>query len=141
MAKIGYFVYCSNMERKAISNNNDASSISNPMPEIHLPFLPTAFSLGLAIGLADIADIKENEKHKLKVVCKNKEGDIIFNSSDMPLNIPPAPDNKKLVGMQIFIDMKNIIFRKNSNLVTSIFFDDKPIGEYETNVVVDKIGG
>ncbi len=136
MARIGYLVYCGGGESNPGAASGRSAYLSNPMPEICLPFLPTAYSLGLAVGLADIATAQIDGTHNLRICCEYESGRKIFDSGDMPLRWPAGLQVGKVSGMQVYVDMRNVVFEERGELVTKVFFDGESIGEYKTLVTV-----
>ena len=135
MAKIGYIVYCNNVDLNSGKSSSKKMIIDNPMPEISLPYLPTAYSLTLAVGLADISnDFQDDAEHNLKITCEMSDGKVIFESSDLTLKIPKEQTEKKISGMQLSVEMKNIIFDELGMLKTSVSYDGEIIGEHEIPV-------
>ena len=135
MAKISYIVYCNNADLNFGKSSSKRMIIDNPMPEISLPYLPTAYSLTLAIGLADISnDFQNDAEHNLKISCEMGEGKVIFESSDLTLKIPKEQAEKKISGMQLSVEMKNITFDALGILKTSVSYDGEIIGVHEIPV-------
>ena len=113
-------------------------SIINPYPEICLPYSPTAFSFTIVFGLCDISDdFMSGDKHSVKIICKMDSGNVIFESNDMPLDIPEDNKKRKIRGMQVSLEIRNAKFEDVGILKTSVLYDGEIIDEYEIPVVSD----
>ncbi len=134
MARITSFIYCLGAERiqgpdgQAINANGILTNIT---PE----YVPGSFSFSIIFSMLGI----EKSHHALQIKFINPDGQDIVNSNIIPIpfdqivqNDPNGnllPDDEK--GLIMTMDLRNVIFKKDGEYHTEIFWDGIKLGEYK----------
>ena len=100
--KISSFICCNDVKVE----QDGQSKLLGPLQIFDLVNIPSAYSFTISIGLLDV---KENDQ--FGVLIKNENGDTV--KKIFPIVIPKFPDNideTNPVGMQLNIEVKNLVF-------------------------------
>ena len=133
MAKVTSFVYCLNASRMITADGkgemiNAEGVLSTITPE----YVPGSFSFSIIFSIIDF-DIKEN--NKIRIVFSDAENKEIVNSNDISLPIQIVEDQidipEKYKGINLSMDMRNVVLEKDGVYKTTIYFNGESIGSYE----------
>ena len=137
MSKLLNFVYCLSVERE-----NEKVSASNILSILTPEFIPGSFSFAIVFS---ISDVNPTEKNTIKVIFKNSEEDItLVDSGEIIIPAPETKDGTNLldekIGLDLSMDLRNVVFEKEGFYTTQIFFNGELIGEREIRVKGNRNG-
>ena len=136
MAKVSSFVYCLNAERIPTADAkgemiNAVGVLSAITPE----YVPGTFSFSIIFS---IVGIETKASNVIRIIFSDDTNKEIINSNDIPLPIPVVADQIELPeeykGVNLCMDMRNVVLEKEGVYKTSIFFNNENIGTYEVYV-------
>ena len=133
MAKQSNFIYCINSERvPGTDGNGDSLNAVGVLSVITPEFVPGTFSFSIIISVLDIDVTKNN---KIQIVFCNPDGKEIVNTND--IEIPPNPNKDSIgipneyQGLNMCMDLRNVIFEKEGLYTTKVIVNDEQIGKNE----------
>ena len=131
MAKVSYFLYCANIDRKTIPGGGEIVSLDNPLATITPEFVPGMFSFSIAFSVLGVNVSDTNNTLRLQIV--DEAGVAVVDTGDFPMApLPPdeteVPDEHK--GYNFSMDFRNVVFTHNGLYSTKIFFNKSEISEH-----------
>ena len=136
MAKLSSFIYCINSERTpTLDGKGETINAIGILSAITPEFVPGPFSFSIIFSIVDI-DLKQN--NRIKIIFTDDNDKEILNSNEIilptenlvdTLNIP---DEYK--GINMCMDLRNIVFEKDGVYKTTIIFNGNEIGTNEIYV-------
>lgn len=137
MAKITNFIYCLNAEK--VTTNGDGGETINAngiMAALTPEFVPGTFSFSILFSVLD-ADITVN--NNIRIAFGKKDVDKKLVDSGI-IHLPPMPDKdevglpKEYKGLNMSMDLRNVIFESEGLYCTEIIFNGEILGEYPVYV-------
>lgn len=136
MAKQSNFIYCINSERvPGTDGNGDSLNAVGVLSVITPEFVPGAFSFSIILSVLDMDVKKENT---IKIVFRDPDGKEIVNTNDIV--IPPNPNEETMElpkvyqGLNMCMDLRNVIFEKEGLYYTEVIVNGNQIGKNEIYV-------
>ena len=136
MAKLSSFIYCINSERTpTLDGKGETINAIGILSVITPEFVPGTFSFSIIFSIVDI-DLKQD--NRIKIIFTDDNDKEILNSNEIilptenlvdTLNIP---DEYK--GINMCMDLRNIVFEKDGVYKTTIIFNGNEIGTNEIYV-------
>ena len=133
MAKLSSFIYCISAERTpAVGGKGEMINAMGVLSAITPEFVPGTFSFSIIFS---VIDINTEQNNRIQIIFSNNEGKEIINSGEIqlpkadvadPVNIP---DEYK--GINMCMDLRNVVFEKEGVYKTTIIFDGEDIGSNE----------
>lgn len=137
MAKLSSFIYCLNAERvRTVDGKGELINAMGVLSAITPEFVPGTFSFSIIFSIINV-DIKKN--NSIQIIFLDNDNKEIINSN--VISLPPAeveddavsiPDEYK--GLNMSMDMRNVVLEKEGLYHTKIIFNGEPIGTNEIYV-------
>jgi len=139
VAKVSYFLYCANIDRKTTSSGVEVVSLSNPLATINPEFVPGMFSFSIAFSILGVDVSGTNNRLRLQIV--DEESNTIVDTDVIPMpQLPPdeteVPAEYK--GYNFSMDFRNVVFTHNGLYSTKVFFNESEISEHPIYVCGNK---
>ena len=129
MVVLKNFLYCLRTDQ----NLDGIVNVEGVMSVLQPEYVPGMFSfnifftlLGLSVG-----------SHSLNVEFRNPDGEVVISVEEKNLEyFPPETDELPLeqAGLNIVIQMQNVVMRTNGLYTTTVQLDDTDLGEFEIYV-------
>lgn len=127
MARITTFVYCENVEN-GNTPTGPKNNIIGPMNAIRPMFIPGTFSFSIFASILGV-DLKAPHTFRIEFFSETKAildtGNAQLPSQSLE---PDLPESER--GFMINMDFRNVVFEKEGEYVSKVYFDDKLLGEY-----------
>ena len=122
MAIVTNFIFCEYSKNDKKGN----TSIVNILNYFSLSELPTQLTFNLYFTLAKF----ETGDHKIKFIMLDNENNILIETQNINVKLLKTSETIDEVNFVNFaLNLKNILFKKETEYVAKIFFDDEQIGE------------
>lgn len=130
MAKLSNFLYCLNVESKPGVHSSEASiNAIGVLPTLNPEFVPGAFSFSIVFS---IWDFDETLCNQIKIVFKDQMNNELVNTGNIVLPQKSAEKSVKLfpqyVCYNLSMDFRNVVFEKEGEYITDIYFNDNLLG-------------
>jgi len=116
------------------TGNGSRNHIINPLGILLVPFTPATFTFVIAVSFIDLTKIDKDIYIRFK-----KQGDTAHIVEMGPINIPSNLGNTNIpleyAGLNLNLNLRNVILPTEGEYVTEIIFDGNNVGEYPINVV------
>lgn len=127
MGRIGYFMICEDSQFGQDEHGNLAQVVFNPLINIDVPFLPTAYSLSFVAGIIDV-QFKDTITTELIITHKETGEKAYENRMSTPVDLKDkADDYKNWPYIQTGGGLKNIIFKSEGLYQVEFFLDGESI--------------
>lgn len=128
MANLSNFLYCLNAERQQ-SPQGESINAMGVLSVFTPEFVPGLFSFSIIFS---ILDIDSSSNSQIKIIFRDNSGNELINTGI--ISIPPIPKEdgiqlpSRYVGYNLSMDFRNVIFEKEGEYTTEIYFDNMLIG-------------
>lgn len=136
MARLNSLIYCINSERTAsVDRKGEMINAMGIMSAITPEFVPGTFSFSIVFS---VLDVDPEQNNRIQIIFSDDEGKEIVNSGEIQLPMANIPDPiclpKEYQGMNMTMDLRNVVFEKEGVYKTSIIFNGNNIGTNEIYV-------
>jgi len=132
MPEVMSFIISEGVRRENIGIAKSADWIIGPV-QILSPFsIPSNYSFFTTLAIYEI-----NESEIIKLMFKSPDGEIVYNTTDIPLsNIEHGNVPEKYRSVVFSFDIRNMHLKEEGIYTAEIFVDDVLIGAYKIPVCV-----
>ena len=128
---ISSFTYCDKVQ-ELLTPNGPVSQIIRPLQELSPIAIPSNYSFFIS---CIISNIRYNPENHLKITFEDPGGEIIEVFEQHDCNPPTKSSNPdELYGLQLNIDIRNVILSKAGTYGTRVLFNNIELGFYKINV-------
>lgn len=132
MAKLFSFTICDSISNVSAGAMGMVPTLVSPQIVLRPQYIPGNFSFGIAIG---ISEIDLNQTNKMRFTITNPKGEIVHDSNESELPIPPEGKGDslpaELQGFMMCIDIRNLAIPCEGVYIFSIFFNGENIASHE----------
>lgn len=130
MLKITFFVYCT-----AIEQAPNGPALRGILQFLAPKMLPTEYSFSISFGVYDLQGM---ETLKVRYVFKDPDGNIVNDTNDVDIPLTKDMQQQNHVGMQLNLDIKNIVLSKQGKYCSEVYINEKPSGSYPIDVFLQE---
>lgn len=130
MLKITSFVYCT-----AIEQAPNGPALRGVLQFLAPKMLPTEYSFSISFGVYDLGKM---EKLKIRYVFKDPDGEIVNDTNDVDIPLTEDMQQQNHVGMQLNLDLKNIVLSKQGEYYSEVYINEKLSGSYPIDVFLQE---
>ncbi len=111
MARLMSFMICDAINNIPVSNPDSSiksiPALMAPTIVLRPKYIPGNFSFGIALG---ISDVNLQEQNRMKIIIKNSNNDIVYDSGEKEIPIADKPDTlkKEYQGFIMCADIRNL---------------------------------
>ena len=127
MAKIVSFVVCDLINNMPADNMGVIPSIVAPQIALRPQVIPSNFSFGIAVG---IADMNLQITNKVRFTVADPDGNIVHDSGESDLPAAPEMDTlpQQYQGFMMCIDIRNLLVQSEGAFTFSFYLNNDCIG-------------
>ena len=129
MAVLKNFIYCLRTDQ----NLDGIVNVEGVMSVLQPEYVPGMFSFSIFFTLLGLS----RGSHSLRVEFRNPNGEVVTSVEEKNLEyFPPETDElpAEQSGLNIVIQMQNVVMRTNGMYNTTVQLDDTDLGEFEIYV-------
>lgn len=135
MAFVSSFIYCDTVQPQ-ITPAGLQYQILNPLQVLSPVAIPGNFSFSIACNISDFA-IEQN--HSVEISFKDPKGNLIGNPIKVEFGVEQLDQTKgKVNGLQVNLDMRNVVLKEEGVYTTEVAFDHVVIGEYKIRAIIQE---
>ena len=136
MARLSSFIYCLNAERTpTIDGKGQIINAMGVLSTITPEFIPGAFSFSIIFSVVDV-NLENN--NSIQIIFLDNDDNEIINSNVISLPIDNSQEvisiPKKYRGLNMCMDLRNVVFEKEGVYKTKVIFNDEMLGINEIYV-------
>ena len=133
MAYVSSFAYCDSLQQQKNSVGKTQIQIVNPLDELNLVAVPSAFSFAILCVITDL-EIDKNHIINLDFITPHHK---TITVARLPITASELSGTEKEVrNIRVGVDIRNCIFYEGGSYATKVYVDDELIGEYKIQVEV-----
>lgn len=129
MINISSFVYCEYVQTE-FTPRGPRPKVINPLATLEPVAVPSNYSFST---VCCITGFSPDVEYNIQMVFMDPDGNVLKDTTDLKFKIP---EKEKVGNIQLNLDARNIILRKEGEYKTKVLMNGECIGEYSIPVIV-----